>query len=238
MKPITIHPLSAIAGGVLVGTALLLAGMGKGTKTYDMHLSREAARILSRMSIEFLDDGQGGMVETIRVSGVNFQIVNGLGGTNTLNAAGNLIVGYNEFGNPDGDDRTGSHNLFIGTANSASNYGGLVVGEQNTVAGFYASVTGGQGNIASGYASVVAGGLQNMAISVDSVVSGGRGNTAAGHTSSISGGFGNTVMNGSASISGGVMNQALGLFSSVSGGQDRIAPDDFNWAAGDLLEVD
>ena len=63
--------------------------------------------ILPHLSIEQLDDGQGGTTRTIRFSEVNLQIVNGLGATNgnpgcpfcgtgTVNGLGNLIVGYNE----------------------------------------------------------------------------------------------------------------------------------------------
>ena len=64
--------------------------------------------VLPHLSIEDLDDGQGGTTRTIRISEVNVQIVNGLGATNgnpnfpdsnsgTVNGLGNLIVGYNEM---------------------------------------------------------------------------------------------------------------------------------------------
>ncbi len=68
-------------------------------------LTPEQEEILSHMSIEFLDDGQGGMAKTIRFTRVNVQIVNGLGTTNGLpgddanpigitNGVGNLVIGY------------------------------------------------------------------------------------------------------------------------------------------------
>jgi len=69
-------------------------------------LTPEQARILRHMSLIQLDDGLGNMVTTIRVTGANLQIVNGLGATDSENGAGNLIVGYNAFGNPEGDLRT------------------------------------------------------------------------------------------------------------------------------------
>ena len=93
-------------------------------------LTPEQEEILSHMSIEFLDDGQGGTVKTIRFSEVNVQIVNGLGATNgnpgdpdspigMVNGLGNLIVGYNEL-LPVGpsNDHTGSHNIVVGTDNN------------------------------------------------------------------------------------------------------------------------
>ena len=89
------------------------------------------------MSIVYLDDGHGGTVKTLRINAINVQIVNGLDSTNgyptdpdsvdpvatVTNGLGNLIVGYNELGNPAGDDRTGSHNVVIGHGNSFSSFG-------------------------------------------------------------------------------------------------------------------
>jgi hypothetical protein len=112
--------------------------------------------ILSHMSIVHLDDGQGGTAKTIRITGTNLQVVNGLGATNgylsdphtldpgltVTNAVGNLIVGYNELGNPFGDDRTGSHNIVAGHGNSFTSHGGLVVARDNTISGVYATVSG------------------------------------------------------------------------------------------------
>ena len=45
-------------------------------------LTSEQQDILSHMSVEWLDDGRGGQVKTIRFTGVNVQVVNGLGATN------------------------------------------------------------------------------------------------------------------------------------------------------------
>jgi len=55
-------------------------------------LTPEQAEILSHMSIEYLDDGQGGMVKTIRLTGANFQVVNGLGATATVNGTGSFFM--------------------------------------------------------------------------------------------------------------------------------------------------
>ncbi len=89
-------------------------------------LTPEHLEILAHMEIVHLEDGQGGLAKTIRIRGVNVQIVSGSGATNghpanpssvdpaltSTNGLGNLIVGYNEPGNPIADDRTGSHNIF------------------------------------------------------------------------------------------------------------------------------
>ncbi len=104
-------------------------------------------------------------MKTIRFTGVNVQIVNGLGATNgnpadpgsivgTVNGLGNLIVGYNEqvFFN---EDHTGSHNIVVGTDNDYTSWGGPVVGRRNEISGPWSSVSGGIGNKASGIESSV-----------------------------------------------------------------------------------
>ncbi|MCP4137457.1 MAG: hypothetical protein GY754_41200 [bacterium] len=131
---------------------------------------------------------------TIRFTGVNVQIVNGLGYTNgidnsgatvgVVNGLGNLIVGYN--GERTGswasayNDRSGSHNIIVGNENNYSFYGGLVVGAWNTISGQYSSVVGGNLNTASGDYSSVSGGYSNEAVGHRSSVSGGMGVSTAG----------------------------------------------------------
>ncbi len=144
----------------------------------------------------------------------------------SLTGLGNLVVGYNgelPF-RSHGDAieiRTGSHNLILGDENSYSSYAGLVAGVANRVYSPYASVCGGTSNEASGLGSSVCGG---------------QGNVASGRRSSVSGGAGNVASAHRSSVSGGQLNVASGESSSVSGGDGREAPDDFNWAAGNLLE--
>ena len=100
MQAIQVHPFSVALGALSVAAAGMLAGWSRGHTP------------LEHMSIVFLDDGFGNMIETVRFTGVNVQIVNGLDDTETINGAGNLIVGYNEP--PNDADRTGSHNLVGG----------------------------------------------------------------------------------------------------------------------------
>jgi len=156
--------------------------------------------------------------DTIRFSGMNVQIVNGIGATNgPVNGRGNLIVGYNEL-RGSGDDRTGSHNIVVGSFNNYLSYGGLVAGSENTISGQYASVIGGVYNTASGNYAVVSGGESNTSSGGAASVSGGGHNTASADVASISGGEYNTASNYYSSVSGGSYNTAANLYSSVSGG--------------------
>ena len=94
----------------------------------------------------------------IIIEGANLHIRSGSGATaGPVNGLGNLIVGYNEL-RGDGDNRSGSHNIIVGSQQNYSAYGGLVAGFRNAVAGAFASVTGGQDNTAAGARSTVGGG--------------------------------------------------------------------------------
>ncbi|MFT5430941.1 MAG: hypothetical protein ACI9OJ_001620 [Myxococcota bacterium] len=162
---------------VLLASALALTAAAKqgGNPQGLLTLTPEQKEILRHMSIEYLDDGQGGTVKTIRVTAANWQVVNGQGATGTTNGLGNLVIGYNELGNSSGDDRTGSHSLVVGRENSFTSFGGIVGGRDNTVTGEHSTVTGGQDNLAMGAYSSVIGGLANVAGDLYSTVIGGVG---------------------------------------------------------------
>jgi len=142
-------------------------------------LTPEQQEILSHLSLVHLPDGQGGTVKTIRVTGVNLQLVNGLGATNGYpldpasqdpmltqeNGAGNLIVGYNEPGNGSGDERTGSHNLVVGANHSYLSHGGVLLGYRNRSLAPYSTVTGGAANQVEGIFSSISGGQSNRTCS-------------------------------------------------------------------------
>jgi len=242
-------------------------------------LTPEQKEILSHLEIVYLNDGQGGTAKTLRVNGLNLQIVNGLGATNgnpaqprstdpedtVTNGLGNLILGYAEEPFLQ-NDRTGSHNLVVGSENRYSSYGGLVVGRANASTAPFATVAGGQGNLAAAEASsvlggssnrtlgrfaTVSGGVFNFAPGEAASISGGSGNNAGGVFASVSGGFQNfaqaqhaSITGGSfnlvagelGSVTGGESNVAHGVGSSVSGGREVGALTDHSWAAGDLLE--
>ncbi len=210
-------------------------------------LTAEQEEILRHFSIVNVPtNDQGGTAKTIRISGVDVQIVNGTGGTASTAGLGNLIVGYNEF-RPAGEDnlRTGSHNIIVGRQHNYSYYSGYVGGFHNTISGNYASVISGSRNEAYGQTSAIlggrgnyvgdpahsdmalaqsatiTGGYDNAASGMWATVCGGQGNKAVGDKSSISGGYNNTAEGALASVLGGVGNSAGGESSCISGGADN-----------------
>jgi hypothetical protein len=170
---------------------------------------------------------------TARFSGVNVQIVNGVGQTDSVNGLGNLIVGYDED-RLTGSDKTGSHNIVVGSEHSYSGFGGAVLGYRNTIDGSYSNVTGGRDNSATGLHASVTGGFLNVARTILNrdgapTVSGGRENVAevGGSPSapSVSGGSRNVAaaIDGAPAVSGGSRNRANSVCGSVLGGSDNAA---------------
>jgi trimeric autotransporter adhesin len=184
---------------------------------------------------------------TIRFSGVNLQVVNGLGSTATANGTGNMIVGYDEVGgfrivcsrgkpssttslivdatactNIGGtfsnSHKSGSHYLVTGAGNNYSRWGGIVSGQGNYAIYDYASVVGGMDNISSGNSSMVSGGHEAQAVGDYSSISGGRENRATGQYASVTGGRANVAAGESAAVSGGELNTADGFKTSIAGG--------------------
>ncbi len=179
------------------------------------------------LTVDAASDPRGPLVQ---LAGVNLQIVNGLGSTETINGLGNLIIGYDEVNTlpditvcSDGDytdqascegageiwsrsHKSGSHYLVAGKYNNYSQYGGIVAGYINFATNSFSTVTGGDYNTASGSHSSVSGGTTS---------------TASGNSSSISGGCG---------------NRAGGNYSSVSGGYNGSASGVYDWQAGTLYE--
>lgn len=159
---------------------------------------------------------------TARFTGVNVQVVNGEGSTETLNGTGNLIVGYHELplgsgARGPGIFRTGSHNLIAGSRNNYEAYGGLVAGRDNSISGPYATISGGQESWASAEASSISGGGYNI---------------ASGYISSVSGGINNTASGYRTSVSGGAFNTATGDSSTIGGGAGCTATAHNDWVAG------
>lgn len=182
-------------------------------------------------SVALVTDNNG--YQTVLFSGVNVQIINGMGQT-TPNGVGNLIVGYNsartagwpgcsagQFGDATScqnaghiwaiNHKTGSHNLVVGNAHAYSQTGSFVAGFNNSVNRNYAAISGGQRNLATGEASSVSGGYLNQALSPNSSVLGGRDNGTAPQAGQF------------ATVVGGEGNGALGNYSVVLGGQNNIA---------------
>jgi hypothetical protein len=157
--------------------------------------------------VNYVESGVAGK-PTIRFSGVNVQILNGEGATESTNGEGNLVIGYDELPRT----QTGSHNLIIGDAQSFSSYGGIVAGLENTISGPDASVTGGVANEASGSLSSISGGERNKAI-----VEG----------TSVSGGLANSAENFFSWIGGGRLNKVEGAFSAIFGGKELTAKGEY-----------
>jgi hypothetical protein len=145
--------------------------------------------------------------ETIQFSGMNVQIVSGLGFTDIADGTGNLIIGYNEWREWEGSEnlRDGSHMLVVGSQNNytAESFGGIVVGTMNQTSANFASVSGGVNNYALNNYASISGGDYNVANGHASSITGGQYNVASGGLSSISGGFNNTASGANASVSGG-----------------------------------
>jgi hypothetical protein len=176
---------------------------------------------------------------TVRFSGVNVQIVNGLGSTDTINGTGNLIVGYDEATTDPRslctigwNDTTAapvtdeaSCAAVGGTWTSegfktGSHY--IVAGKGNNYSRFGGVVFGYENTSNFDYANVT-GGYRNTASGRQATVSGGGGGSATHVWSSVSGGFSNVASAPYASVSGGSRNVASGNQASVSGGRESEA---------------
>lgn len=208
-------------GGLALTLVVGMVAWASMPKAVAQEYGATLAQLLKRMTVvenktRYLSVSKGEMF----ITGANLHIVNGQGTTATANGLGNLIVGYNELRSV-GNDRSGSHNIVVGAENNFSRFGGLVVGNSNTISGDYASVSGGSGNIASGANSSVSGGALNTASGANSWVSGGGFNAASGDN---------------ASVGGGTFNTASGFAAAVNGGSGRTVDTALGWGAGNLFQ--
>lgn len=175
-------------------------------------------------------------VDTLTFNGMNVQIVNGAGSTDSSTGTGNLIIGYNEARNDGSDDRSGSHMLVQGRENNYSSYGGLVSGETNSAEAPWSSVIGGSRNVAASgtdfngsptHGGIVIGGEDNVATGTRSVALGGDLNTTSADApkSVIMGGRLNSGEFGNSVIAGGRENATRSFAASILGGRGNIAGD-------------
>jgi hypothetical protein len=201
-------------------------------------------------------------VRTVRLSGVNLQLLNGLNRTETLNGAGNLIIGYDEAntivttpvcsrassttgafirdeaaclasgGVFSTQHKSGSHNLVLGSQNNYSSFGGIVAGRSNFINQIYASVLGGVANVANGTFSVIVAGQGQQTPGSTAAILGGNGNQATGRNATVSGGSGNIASGVAANVSGGDRNTASGSGAQVAGGFVNTASGDFASISG------
>ena len=162
--------------------------------------------------IKFNAAGIGGK-PTIQFSGVNVQVVNGMGQTTSTNGACNLVIGYDpsretdQLAQPRTRSRPRIHQLC-----------GILSGGENAITAPFADVLASQGNHASSILSAVLGGENNSASEQSSVVVRGNANEATGSDSTVLGGYEGNASGNTASLSGGEHNTAAGEDSSVLGG--------------------
>lgn len=203
-------------------------------------------RLLAALTVE----AEG---KTLRLNGVNLQVVNGAGSTDsTPNGTGNMIVGYDESDEAL-DEHSGSHSVVLGRNNEYRSYGGIISGRSNAIESPNGAAIGGTGNRVraqgavslggsfndvSGRGAVSVGGADGFASGEQSVVVGGSSNNASGKQSIAVGGDGNDATGASATTTGGFQNRASGGASVVSGGANRSATGDANWVAGALFQGD
>lgn len=205
-------------------------------------LPDELQDLLDVTELVDVPDGTGsGTNATLLVRGVDVQVVNGLGATDSANGTGNVIVGWGETAGP--TDRTGSHHLIAGARQSWTGSGGVVVGDRSRV-GPSAAVIGGAANLALTDSATVVGGRQMSAAGQDATAAGGRRNIATGTASLVTGGGseagganaasehavvlggrgGSTGAPGAVAL-GGFSPQAAGSSSVVLGGEGNVAAD-------------
>lgn len=195
-------------------------------------------------------------------TGVNVQIVNGLGipnGTTGRNGVGNLLVGYDRPRTTsrsecsDGrytnqiecetqgaiwaiNHKTGSHNIVVGPFHNYSHTASIVSGAGNTSSFFFTAAIGSSAGVAGAQGAIVLGGALNEARNEFAVVVGGQENVANGRTSTVTGGWNNVASGSLSSVNGGGENTAVGEKSTVGGGALRTATGNDSWVAGSLSE--
>ena len=194
--------------------------------------------VLNRLSVVQIPDGQGGTVEALRVTS-NFQVVNGLGYTDTTNALGNLIVGYSDT---NGDVRTGSHNFVLGNNHTFGSHSSIIAGLDNSVLTENSAILSGLNNIIHAGAQrsailsgngnqLLIGGLESAIISGESnaissdraAVVAGRFNIIDGTAPDINSGRWSVIVGGGGGAINGNINAAS--VSVLVGGSQNIMND-------------
>ena len=205
-----------VTAAALAG-CLLSQALPRTVSTSDA-LTLEQKQILSYMHLVQEHDGSGRKLPTIRIEGVNVQIVNGEGETYQVNGLGNLIVGYQAPNGP--SDRSGSHNVIVGDDTDYTSYAGLSTGGGNQLLGPGCATVATYESIARGTVNAVFGGTDNE---VDGVFNA----TIGGQWHRIDGSFGqgHLVLGGSgATIQGqGVRHVIVGGYSqTIDGGEGNV----------------
>ena len=219
----------AVPNVFTAGTTVSAAQMNANFADVEARIAALEARLASVSNVTV--NGQ----PTVRFSGVNVQVVNGMNATNTANGTGNLIVGYDEA------DTSGATRCTIGTNPTTGTI--VVDGPTCTAAGGDFTGVGfktgshyvvlGSENNYSRWGGLLAG-FQNTGNYDYAVVSGGSNNIASGLYAGVSGGYDNWASGPQASVSGGGRNRAPGAQASVSGGYGLIASGSYASAHGGI----
>ncbi len=157
---------------------------------------------------------------------VETEVINGLSGPHWIIEGANVHV-RSGFGSTRED--CGPMDPDFPNCESLTGLGNLIVGYNERI-----SVRGFPREVRTGSHNLVVGELHSYS-SFGGFVAG-EFNRITGPHASVTGGTNNEASGRFSSVSGGHRNLASGASASVSGGQDRVAPDDFNWAAGNLFE--
>jgi len=195
--------------------------------------TREELEILKHLSLEQIEhgtDAQHPGFLTVRVTGLDVQIVNGAGDTLQANGLGNLIIGYAEV------DESASHSIVMGTDPYVDGAASLVAGTSNTVNASHAMAIAGFGSTVEAQGAVITGGVNSLITSSadNAVVTGGdqadvEGDRAVhlggrytrvdGPDSVVTGGYGGWArLYTGAIVSGGQESTSEGPQSAVAGG--------------------
>ncbi len=210
-------------------------------------LDPEAREFLRHISMIDLPTGYDGITaRTVRISGLNVQIVDGSGHTfrttDSVDGSGNLLVGYNEESWSDGWDRRGRHNITVGEGNSYSTdtWGSLVTGYSNTIDGAYSAIISGTHNVVYADNSAIVSGWANEIHTgaTNALALGGGQNTCWEETAVVCGGRNNFARNPFSVVCGGQDNGTYGDYATVSGGHNRRADYEYDWVAGGLWQDD
>lgn len=188
---------------------------------------------------------------TVRFSGVNVQVVNGSGQTDSANGVGNLVIGYDRLRSDTGEEIFEEEcssgwtldDDFNRTRQACEAVGGvwhldhkrgshyLVIGDAHNYSQ-WAGIISGNGSSTSGPYASVTGGSYNRVTAYGASISGGVFGVATGAQSSVSGGYGNWAAGYASSVSGGYIGIARGSDSSVSGGSSNTASGDRSSVSG------
>jgi hypothetical protein len=231
----TIHLCVKNNGYLRLPTKAIPCAQDEYAVSWTMVQPAELEALQSRITqLESLLAGVSRQGDSVVFSGVNVQIVNGMGDSSTANSLGNLILGYNE--NEFGYARTGSHYLVIGKSHGYTNWNGIVAGYNNRAYFAEASVLGGSNNQVSAWAGTISGGWTNTITDTGTLASitGGAYNKASKDFVSVSGGYGNTANGYASSATGGAQSTVNGDYASVTGGQLHIVNGQFSSISGGL----